>query len=154
MVVPKWATFSNMKSITTTNNTGLDFPSRGLLMDSFFGTDFKSFFDLARRETSYPHDLYEHEGNFILEVPLAGYSKDEVTVETKNDTLFVSVNKSEVNEKSKYFSRKIKKSNLSLSLFLGNSVQSDKITATLENGLLKIIMPKGEENKSNLIKIN
>lgn len=142
-----------MNTLTKTTNNGPDFSFGGLLLDNFFKDGFTSFFDLGRRESSYPYDLYENETNVILEIPLAGYSKDDVSVEVKNDTLSVNIKKSETKDNSKYFSKKIKKSNLSLSLPLGNSVETSKIEASLKDGLLKVSMPKSPEQKSQIIEI-
>lgn len=139
--------------LTKTTTNGPDFSFGSLLLDNFFKDGVVSFFDLGRKESSYPYDLYENDTDVVLEIPLAGYSKEDVAVEVKNDTLSVNIKKSESKDNSRYFSKKIKKSNLSLSLPLGSSVDNDKITASLKNGLLKISMLKVPPQQAKVIEV-
>lgn len=121
---------------------------------SFFDDDFfKPFFEFASSKTNYPYDLYETDKEVVLEVPLAGYSKEDISLKlVDNSILNLEVNKQEDKRDAKFHSQKVKKSHFSISLPLGNIVDKENISSSLKDGLLKVVLPKTElaENIKNI----
>jgi len=132
----------NMKLVTTKQNSWPSLLSGGLR--SFFEDDFfRPFLEVANYKSNYPYDLYETETEAILEVPLAGYAKEDISLQVvDNSVLALEVNKQEGKKDAKFHSQKVKKSSFSISLPFGKIIDENAIQATLENGLLKVILPK------------
>ena len=102
-------------------------------------------------------DVYEKDGKYNIEVDIPGYSKDEVKVEAKDGYLTVSaeknVEKKDENNDKKYFYHERRYGRVERSFYIGD-MDSDNISAKLDNGILKITIPKVEEtNSKKLIEI-
>lgn len=112
----------------------------------FFNTPFTSFFnssDIGEFKT----DISEQGDNYILEADLPGFDKKDIHLEISDNTLTINAERnSEHDEKdnSKYI--RIERSYGKYSRqFDISSIDSDKIKANYENGVLKLTMPKKQE---------
>ena len=79
-----------------------------------------------------------------------GFSKDEFRIELNNDLLTISSEKkveNETKEGENFTRREFSYQSFSRSFTLPNTVNSDKIGAKYENGILKVLIPKKEEAK-------
>ena len=96
-------------------------------------------------------DVYEKDGAYNIEVDIPGYSKDEVKVEAKDGYLTISAEKKietkEENDKKKYFYHERRYGKEERSFYIGD-MDTEKISAKMENGILKLVVPKIEENNS------
>lgn len=96
-------------------------------------------------------DVYEKDGMYNIEVDIPGYDKDEVKIEAKDGYLTISaekkVEKKEENENKKYFYHERRYGKIERSFYIGD-MDTDKISAKMENGILKLNVPKIEENNS------
>ena len=96
-------------------------------------------------------DVYEKEGKYNIEVDIPGYNKDEVKIEAKDGYLTVSAEKKlEKNEEDngkKYYYHERRYGKVERSFYIGD-MDTDKISAKMENGILKIDIPKIEEKES------
>lgn len=99
-------------------------------------------------------DVYEKDGKYNIEVDIPGYNKEEVKIESKDGYLTISaekkIEKKEDNEDKKYFYHERRYGKVERSFYIGD-MDSDKISAKMENGILKIEIPKVEENNSKKI---
>lgn len=99
------------------------------------------------RQTSYPKiDIIDKDTSVLLRAALPGHTKEDVDISVENDllTIFVkSKNDSEVSEKDYYY-REIKMSHCQRSVCLPDFLEkdTDKISATFENGVLNVTIPK------------
>jgi HSP20 family protein len=103
-----------------------------------------------------PVDIYEKGSSLIIETPLAGVDPDKVEVSVEGDMLTIKGSmerKTEIDEKN-YYRKEVRSGSVFRKIPLPVPVIGDKAEATLEQGVLKIDIPKevGEEKKS--IKIN
>ena len=81
--------------------------------------------------------LNKEEKNYIFKAQAIGLDNDDISIEVKNATLEIK----NIAEKSgKWISR------LNEKIKLGNKVNIDLITATLNNGLLEVTIPIKEEH--------
>ena len=85
----------------------------------------------------------ETEASFILELDVPGFSKNEVTVTSKGNIICITVSPKQGNKRTP-FSAEYKLPNF--------AVVSESI-ACLEDGVLKITVPKKEQEKVNVIPI-
>ena len=96
-------------------------------------------------------DVYEKDGKYNIEVDIPGYNKDEVKIEAKDGYLTISaekkIEKNEEKEDKKYFYHERRYGKVERSFYIGDMDQ-DKIKAKMENGILKVTIPKVEENNS------
>ena len=85
----------------------------------------------------------ETEEAFKLELDVPGFSKNEVTVTSKGNIVCVTVSPKQGNKRAP-FSAEYK---------LPKSAVASESTACLEDGVLKVAVPKKEQEKVNVIPI-
>ena len=112
-----------------------------------FERDWQNFFSrtplLERVEkSSYPKvDIVEEKDRVLIEASVPGLTKDQVKITYDNDTLTIkadSLNKTSKEEKN-YVYKELHKSSFSRSFLVPEAeYETNKISATVENGLLKI----------------
>ena len=85
------------------------------------------------------------EDRIEIEAEIAGYSKDDVSVQVENDVLSIVGKASQLGEqtdKSVYLLRELKRSSFSRSFRLDDQLDSDNINATFKDGLLTLVIPR------------
>lgn len=86
----------------------------------------------GRCSSSYQHayaeiDIHESETGFVAEIPVPGFSADNVEVTLENNVLSVAAQ----NDRRK----------ISRSLVIPETIDGERINATVENGLVTIDLP-------------
>ena len=92
---------------------------------------------------------------FEVEVAAPGFEKTDFSIEQDNDILTVSSEKKiekETKDNEQFTKKEFSYQSFSRSFTLPVTVESEKITAKYENGILKIVIPKKEEAKPKPIK--
>lgn len=95
----------------------------------------------------FPVDLYEDKGNTYVRAELPGVNREDIQVEAADGSLTITATRKEKageQEQTYTYHRAIG---------LSAEVQSDKITAAYENGVLTVTLPKQEEVKPRKITI-
>ena len=96
-------------------------------------------------------DIYEKNGVYHLEMDIPGFDKKDVQIEIDdNDYLVITAEKnSEVNEEddNKNYIRKERSYGKYQRSFYIGGIDKENIQASFENGILKVSMPKKEEEK-------
>jgi HSP20 family protein len=100
-------------------------------------------------------DLVETEDHLVLRADLPGVDPEEVNIELKDGVLTVSgERKGEHEEQTDSFYRVERAfGTFSRSMSLPERVEADRITATVENGVLEVRIPKPEERKPHRVEI-
>ena len=97
-------------------------------------------------------DIRETDGSYELDIDLPGFKKDEIKVQLKDGYLTVSAEtntkKDEKAEDGKYIRRERYSGSCSRSFYVGDAVTEEDIKAKFENGTLKMLVPKKEEQKA------
>ena len=76
---------------------------------------------------------------------IPGYNKEDVTIEIKDDILEISAKKDETKEEGKEYIRKERfVASCSRRIAIPENVDVDAIKAKLENGVLRLTLPKVE----------
>jgi HSP20 family protein len=101
-------------------------------------------------------DLLETADHFVLRADLPGMTQDDVNIELEESTLTVSgERKSEHEERQEGFYRVERAfGSFSRSLTLPQGVDPEAVTASFDNGVLEIRIPKPEERKPRRISIS
>jgi HSP20 family protein len=100
-------------------------------------------------------DVMEKEDKFIVKVELPGVKEENVDVSITGDMLTISGEKkaeSEVKKKGYYYSESSYGS-FSRSINIPSTVDTNKIEANYEKGVLEISLPKAPEVKAKKIKV-
>lgn len=116
------------------SNVGTD------LFDGFDGFFRNLFDDDAVMRT----DIKEKDDGFVISIELAGYDKENISLNLENGYLSVSAKKLEESadeKKGRYIRRERRLGSVSRSFFIGD-VKEEDIKASFTNGVLEISFPK------------
>lgn len=140
----------NKKRRSLINKDFDDFGNFYNMVDDFFNFNWPS----KSNFTSFRVDVQEDENKYLVEAELPGVDKNEVNIEINEGNLNISVKREEnINEEKKnYIHKERRYSSMSRSIYLEDA-KSEGIKANLENGVLRIIVPK-ESKPNNSIKID
>ena len=134
------------------------FPS---FLDEVFGGDmFETPTNSSWMNSTVPAvNVKENETNFELELAVPGMKKEDFKIELNENILGISSESQEehVEEKEKYSRREFSYRTFRRTFTLPEHVDESKISASYVDGVLKISIPKKEEEKqsaSRLISIN
>jgi HSP20 family protein len=109
----------------------------------------------AEYKTAGGLNIYEEDGNMVVEAPLPGVSEEEVDVTYKDGVLCITGRHEEKKEEKK--KRAIHKwqmaSSFSYTTSLPRPVEAGKIEAVLKNGVLKVVAPVAEAAKEKRIPV-
>lgn len=131
-------------------------PTNGMisLFDDIFNDKiFDWNIDLETNSNFLTHDIIENENEYIVDYALAGFKKEDVSLNVEDNILTVKGQRKEkddikYNRKSTFFGE-FKKS-----FTLPDGIDSEKIDASFRDGILSIVIPKNEKMKlSKTIKI-
>lgn len=105
-------------------------------------------YNVASKASVFKTDIKEEDGRYVLEADLPGFEKENIKLDVDNDILTISAERhSEHEDKDKagnYIRCERSYGSYSRS-FDVSAIDSEKITATYENGVLTLDMPKKEE---------
>jgi HSP20 family protein len=99
---------------------------------------------LPKFQTGPVMDVYETDKDVIAEINLPGVDPEKVDVSVKNGILRVSGTSEEKTEEKKkgYWRKEIRRGSFERAIRLPTEVKEDKVEATYEKGVLKVVMPK------------
>lgn len=115
------------------------------LIDNFLNDDWiKSFY---KKVTATPAiNVIETNNEYDMEMAVPGLCKDDLNVQIEENILNISMEKkTEVEQKSEkknYLRREFSTQQFYRSFELPENVEKEKITAQVENGVLRIVLPK------------
>lgn len=137
--------------------------------DKIFDDAFRGFYPELHKtygiepfaKSSYPKvNVISFEDAIEIEAEIAGYGKDDISVQVEEDILSIVGKASQLAEqtdKSVYLLRELKRSSFSRSFKLSDQLDAEQIDATFKDGLLKLVIPRKKptvsEGKVNKIQI-
>lgn len=100
-------------------------------------------------------DIVERDGDFNITIELPGVDKKDVRISVQNNVLTVKGEKRKQNEKKGENYHRVERSYglFQRSFTLPSSVDSEKIDAAYDNGILSVSIPKLEEAKPKEIQV-
>lgn len=115
------------------------------------GTDFF-------QKGSYPRvNVISKEDSLVVEAAVPGMKRKDIDVEVHNGVLTIRGSSNQIKEDDgKHLRREIKRSSFSRSFNLSDELNAEKISGSLEDGILKITIPRLEkiEKEADVRKIN
>lgn len=100
-------------------------------------------------------NIKEEETKYHVELSAPGYKREDIKVSVEDDTLTITGQVKVENEEKKenYIKREFRSGNFKRSFNLNGMVNLDKIDAKYEDGVLKIDLPKVENEVKKLKEI-
>ncbi len=100
-------------------------------------------------------DVQEHEDHYEVDIDLPGFKKDELSLELKDGYLVISAAKGmDKDEKEKgsgkFVRRERYEGSMSRSFYVGEDMKQEDIHAKYESGVLKLSIPKLEQQKPQI----
>lgn len=107
---------------------------------SWYSDYYQTLLNQSNNSTPKAYRNFTENGNPSVKIDLPGYKKDEVTLELDTDTLTVTAKNESRGEKV-------------YQVYVSEYIDTDKITSTLENGVLTISAEIYDECKPRKIEI-
>ena len=119
------------------------------MLDDFFSDSLMTSRNLFR--DTFKIDIAETDSEYAIEAELPGVKKEEIDLDIENDNLCISVQRSEeVNkDENNYIHRERRFGSMSRRIRLADA-KLDEAKAKLEEGVLRITIPKDEKAKNSL----
>ena len=100
-----------------------------------------------------PSNIMSTEDNYVIELAIPGFEKDQINIKIENNVLNVTGNRTQ-KEYKKIVRNEYDFLTFSRSFNLGKDVDQDSVSAEFVNGILTISLKKKEELKPRTIEIN
>lgn len=123
------------------------------LMDGFdeFMNAFSDEFESMNNHSQMKCDVYEKDGNYLMEVDLPGFDRNDISLTLNDGYLVIKAQRHDDHETKDDKGTLIRSERyygeLSRSFYVGDGVKEDDIKAKFENGVLKCIVPKVEKQQ-------
>lgn len=116
----------------------------------FFDNFFDDFESPKKLDKMMKCDIYEEDNNYVIEMDVPGFKKEDINMELDDGYLKISAEKksdSEEKDGKKYVRRERHcYSKCERQFYVGN-IKDEDIKAKFKDGILKISVPKEEEKK-------
>ena len=119
--------------------------------NEFFGTSWYPYlittFEDIQPKVSFPKvNVRETDDSYIVDIAVAGFDKDDVKLELKDNCLSISADKKNEGEDGgeKYIRKEISSRSFNRVIRFPNKISNDKLNASYDNGIIKISMGKEE----------
>lgn len=124
----------------------------------------RDFFDQMEEEFSRTRkffgspekNIYSQNGNIVVEMSVPGMKPEDIKVTVEGRNLIVKGKQKETSEEKgkHYYVREMKGGAFEMSMLLPVEVVSSKANATVENGRLKVVIPKKDKQEPKKIEIS
>ena len=122
-------------------------PAGNDLFDSFFDDMFPSFNSGSGIMRT---DIREKDGNYLLDIDLPGYKKEDIKISLYNGNLTIQAEHNETNEEKDARGNILRQERYSgtcsRTFYVGDGIRESDIHAGYENGILTLQIPS-EQNK-------
>ena len=130
-----------MKLVPMNNNLGFS------LFDNMFDDMFRDPFFTNNSSTKLMKtDIQEKDNNYVLDMDLPGYEKEDIKAQLKDGYLTITAQKNTSNddrdEEGNYIRRERYCGKCSRSFYVGDSIKEEDIKANFNNGILQLTFPK------------
>ncbi|MEK6755743.1 MAG: Hsp20/alpha crystallin family protein [Bacteroidota bacterium] len=100
-------------------------------------------------------DVAEHENEFVLLAEMPGVKKEDLKITVESNVLTLSGERKsyEIPQDARVLLNEVRVREFSRSIEFPSDVEVDKIAAELQNGVLRVVLPKAEDMKAKEIPI-
>ena len=116
------------------------------LIDLFDEFERSVFGETGRRTPAFSTDIKDEGDHYLLQAELPGMRKEDIDLDVKDGVLTISANHEETSEQKdgSYLCRERRSGSFRRSFSL-DGIQEDGITASYQDGVLELSMPKRQE---------
>src|SRR5690348_3238429 len=111
-------------------------------------------FGTAARPAVMPMDAWRDGDQFIVEFDLPGVNEDSLDLNVERNALTVRAERPELDQNREMVSAERPRGVFSRQLFLGENLDTDKIEASYNDGVLRLAIPVAEKAKPRRIEIS
>jgi len=128
-------------------------PSTALanVIDEVMNTNFRDIINAEFSGQRPSVNIFEEDEAFGIELAVPGMHKEDFEIKVEKDQLIIRAKKTKNAEstdtKTKYRRREFNFNSFSRSFHLSDQIDTEKINAKYENGVLKVVLDKKEEAK-------
>ena len=101
-------------------------------------------------------DIQEKDNNYVLDMDLPGYEKEDIKAQLKDGYLTITAQKNtsndEKDEEGNYIRRERYFGKCSRSFYVGDNIKEEDIKANFNNGILELTFPKEVPQKEEEMK--
>jgi HSP20 family protein len=117
--------------------------------------DFNKLLENLYEVSDLPIDLYEENDSIGVEMAIAGINPDNIEITVEDNSLRITGERQEEEkeEDKNYYRKEIKRGSFERLISLPASVVPEEAYADVEDGVLKVILPKKKASKGNKVKI-
>ena len=111
--------------------------------------------DWIKTEGQLTVDVYQTDSEFFVKAPIAGINPEDISVSVENDMLVIKgkrEKKEEIKEKN-YFYQECYWGTFSRKVILPEDVDTQRVKATLKNGILTVKVPRTKSTKKKKIAV-
>lgn len=102
---------------------------------------------------NYPVDIREHDHTVTVEAELPGFKRDDINVTLEQGVLTITAERKPEEQPGHAHIHERRYTRVTRSFRLGAAVDETKVEARLEDGVLKLTLPKREELKPRKIEV-
>ena len=116
---------------------------------NYFDTLEKSFWgDFAKGWTDFKTDILDKGDHYLMEAELPGFSKEDIHISMDGNLLTIQAEHSDEKEnKEEQYVRKERSYGSYTRSFDISNIKADEISASYNNGVLELTLPKAEPSK-------
>lgn len=135
MALARWNPYRDMMTVRDEMNR---------VFNEFFGRGANDENAWYAGAWSPPVDIYETDQALVLKAELPGFSKDDISIELKENTLFIRGERKRQDEvqESNYHRTERVYGAFQRSFLLPTTVEQDKVQASYKDGILELQLPK------------
>lgn len=111
-------------------------------------------FGTVARPAVMPMDAWRDKDEFVVEFDLPGVAPDSIDLDVEQNVLTVKAERPGRNGDTEMLAAERPRGVFSRQLFLGESLDTDKISASYEHGVLRLRIPVAERAKPRKIEIS
>jgi HSP20 family protein len=108
----------------------------------------------AARPAVMPMDAWREGDKFIVEFDLPGVNADSLDLDVERNVLTVRAERPDLDQNREMVSAERPRGVFSRQLFLGENLDTDRIEASYNDGVLRLAIPVAEKAKPRRIEIN
>ena len=124
------------------------YPSVFDMFDDFFNDSYTPAY--SKRDVMRT-DIHEKDGQYLLEVELPGYTKEDIKLDLKDGYLTINASHGSTNEdkddKGNVLRSERRLGSAPRSFYVGENVKSEDIKARFNNGILELSVPSNKQPK-------
>ena len=121
-------------------------------MDRFFNRAVNGA-DEGMGTAAYPVDIHEDENHIYVEAELPGFKREEIEVNFDQGVLTINASRQSEEQQGETHLNERRFTRVSRRFSMPNTVDTGKVQAKLEDGVLRLTLPKREEVKPRRIEV-